>query len=367
MNRHIIKASLFALLTLWSAQLLSQSFTEVTTESQLIFSHVNNPPQLRESTFVASGGATGDYDFDGFPDFYLIGGSQNHNGLFRNNGDGTFSNVAQQAGVDLFDILGSGPVFADVDGDTDLDLVVFSLQSWAQPVGSDPDLLENRPRLFINQGDGSFTENAQSSGFTSGMPSYAGSFGDLDLDGDLDLFMTHWNSDDTFSKQLFWENDGTGQFTDVTVDYLGTTQNINLDKFTFTPHITDINEDGFPDVLVASDFGRTRIFYHQGFPAGEPSFLASQPPFITDENGMGSAVADYDNDGDLDWFVTSIWDPDGIPEGNWGITGNRLYENTGSGNFIDVTDAAGVRQGYWGWGACLADFNNDGHLDIYHE
>ena len=349
------------------ALLTAQSFVSATSEAQISFSHINNPPQQRESTFVAGGGAIGDYDLDGYPDFYLIGGTQNHNALYRNNGDGTFSDVAQAAGVDLFDILGTGPLFADVDGDMDLDLLVFSIQQWAQAVGSDPDLLENRPRLFINQGDGSFTDASLTSGFTSGMPSYSGSMGDFDLDGDLDLFMTHWNSDDTTSKQLFWANNGSGQFTDVTIDYLGLPQNVNLDKFLFTPHITDINEDGWPDVLVASDFGTTRIFYHQGFPSGTPSFLVSQPAFITDENGMGSAVADYDNDGDLDWFVTSIWDPDGIPEGNWGVTGNRLYENTGNGQFIDATDAAGVREGYWGWGACLADFDNDGHLDIYHE
>jgi hypothetical protein len=81
---------------------------------------------------------------------------------------------------------------------------------------------------------------------------------------------------------------------------------------------------------------------------------------------MGAAIGDYDADGDLDWFVTSIWDPDGVSEGNWGVTGNRLYRNDGQGRFEDVTDEAGVRIGFWGWGACFADFDNDGHLDLYH-
>ncbi len=92
----------------------------------------------------------------------------------------------------------------------------------------------------------------------------------------------------------------------------------------------------------------------------------TNPAVITDENGMGAALADYDEDGDIDFFVTSIWDPDGVPNGNWGTTGNRLYRNRGDGTFEDATDAAGVRQGYWGWGACFADFDNDGDLDLFH-
>ena len=365
--------NILLVLFLWHAmngRLLAQQFVLVNEESQINYSHINGALQQREATMVAAGGAVADFDFDGYPDFYLLGGSDQSNALFKNNSDGTFTNIANQAGVDLFNILGAGPTFADVDGDFDLDLLVFSINLWDQPIGSDVDLIENRPRLFINQNNGTFIDTSSSSGFYSGMPSYSGSYADMDKDGDLDLFMTHWTSDsETTSKQLFWENDGTGQFSDVTIEYLGIQQNANLNKFTFTPHITDINEDGWIDVLLAADFGTSRIFYGTGGLPGPstPLFLVNQPSVISDENGMGSSVADYDNDGDLDWFVTSIWDPNGVPEGNWGVTGNRLYRNLGAGVFEDATDEAGVREGYWGWGACFADFNNDGHLDIYHE
>jgi hypothetical protein len=81
---------------------------------------------------------------------------------------------------------------------------------------------------------------------------------------------------------------------------------------------------------------------------------------------MGAAVGDFDNDGDLDWFVSSIWDPDGTAEDHWGVTGNSLYRGRGDVSFEDVTLAAGVQQGYWGWGATWADINNDGHLDLFH-
>jgi ASPIC and UnbV/Domain of unknown function (DUF6851)/FG-GAP-like repeat len=81
---------------------------------------------------------------------------------------------------------------------------------------------------------------------------------------------------------------------------------------------------------------------------------------------MGGAIGDYDNDGDIDWFVSSIWDPNGVAEGDWDVTGNRLYRNRGDGSFEDATDAAGVRVGYWGWASTFQDFDNDGHLDLFH-
>ena len=105
---------------------------------------------------------------------------------------------------------------------------------------------------------------------------------------------------------------------------------------------------------------------------------------ITDENGMGSTLLDIDNDGQLEWFVTSVFahksnreDIRGLSSKienamipiNWGDSGNRLYSNTSTSgrlSFNDITDAAGIRMGYWGWGACAADFNNDGFIDIYH-
>jgi hypothetical protein len=75
---------------------------------------------------------------------------------------------------------------------------------------------------------------------------------------------------------------------------------------------------------------------------------------------MGSAIGDWDGDGDLDWFVTSIFDPNGV----WGPTGNRLYRNEGNRTFSDATDAAGVRDGYWGWGTAFIDYDNDSDLDV---
>ncbi len=366
LNLTLLKIALLLLISCYFTRTVdAQAFTEVTVQSGINFTHSNQANIQGEPTIIAAGGAVADYDFDGYPDFYLLGGSNQHNALFHNQGNGKFIDLASTAQADIFDVLGSGPVFADVDGDFDLDLLVFSINKEGQSQ-STGDTLNNRPRLLINLGNGAFMESTNS-GFNSGMASYMGTFGDLDKDGDLDLFMSHWNADETTSKQLFWKNDGNGHFTDVTIEYLGFPQNANFDRWTFTPNFTDINGDGWLDVLLTSDFSTSRIFYSTGFPQNQPAYLISQPAFISDENGMGAAVADYDNDGDMDWFVTSIWDPNGIPEANWGISGNRLYKNIGMGNFEDATDESGLRFGYWGWGACFADFNNDGYLDIYHE
>ncbi len=136
----------------------------------------------------------------------------------------------------------------------------------------------------------------------------------------------------------------------------------------YTPTFADINNDGWLDLLVAADFSTSQVYINDQ----DGSFtLVTDNEIITDDNGMGAAAGDYDNDGDIDWFVSSIFDPRGIPNdvipgANTGASGNRLYKNAGDGTFEDVTDAAGVKIGGWGWGSCFADFNNDGWLDIFH-
>jgi len=357
--------SVIAVLSVFITAVQAQPFTDVTSESGLIHTHSITAGSGRESLIIAAGGAVADHDLDGDPDIYLIGGSNNTNRLFRNNGDGTYTDISTGSGTDLYDVHGSGPVFADVNGDHQLDLLSFSIEQEIQKNGADPNLLNNRPRLFMNNSENQFTDSPELSGFDSGMPSYGAALGDLDRDGDLDMFMAHWSADQD-GLQFFWQNNGDGQFSDVTNDYLGGNTD-NVFRFSFTPNITDINNDGWPDVLLAADFGTSRVFMSNGVVNGQLTFSILDSPELTDQNGMGASVGDYDNDGDMDWFVTSIWDPDGIPAGNWGTTGNRLYRNIGNGKFEDVTEEAGVRQGYWGWGSCFADFNNDGHLDIYHE
>ncbi len=317
---------------------------------------------------IAGGVASGDYDADGWVDLYIVSGDVRPNLLFRNKGDGTFEEVGVRAGVALAGKKGSGPVFADVDGDGWLDLFVGG-------VGS------TRSSLFRNLGDGTFKDVSTESGLDHLRESFSAAFGDYDRDGDLDVFITHWIQNpnkDFLGREIgyLFQNSGLGLvdngevnlFKDVSVS-AGITGHQLKD---FTPNFADINNDGWPDLLIAADFlndqfstetGGSRVFLNNQ--DGTFSNVTDQN-VITDENGMGASIFDFDHDGDLDWFVTSIHDPNGIAEGNWGVTGNRLYQNQGDGSFLDVTTVTGVREGFWGWGSCAGDFDNDGHPDLYH-
>ena len=198
------------------------------------------------------------------------------------------------------------------------------------------------------------------SGLVSNADTWSTAAADYDKDGDVDLFLTHWTQ--SGGPNHLWQNNGDGSFSpvDVTAGITGITDT-GYD-LSFTPNFADLNNDGWPDIVLASDFGTSQVFHNNG----NGTFTNTTQAVINDENGMGAALGDYDNDGDLDWFVSSIYEADGVPDGGWRTSGNRLYRNRGDGTFDDATDQAGVRPGHWGWGSVFADLNNDGHEDIFH-
>jgi len=347
-----------ALLLVTAVRAHALSFTDVTAAAGLATTHgYAHEAAWGEPGIIAGGVAAGDYDGDGFVDLFVVRGQHGAAQLFRNTGHGTFADVAATAGITVGPGLHSSATFADVDGDGWLDLLVLGFEStW--------------PILWHNEGDGTFSDVTAGSGLTlPGEHTFSASFGDYDRDGDLDLFVSLWSSDLPASGPHghLWRNDGTGHFTDVSdtagVPIFAASIFPATFDMSFTGNFADIDSDGWPDLLVAADFGASRVLHNDG----DGTFSdATDPLVITDENGMGAAIGDYDNDGDLDWFVSSIWDPNGIVEGHWRISGNRLYRNDGDGTFTDATDTAGVRFGYWGWGSTFADLDNDGHLDLVH-
>jgi hypothetical protein len=299
---------------------------------------------------TAGGVAAGDYDKDGDVDLYVATPPSAPNILLKNNGNGGFSNVSAAAGVELEGHRIGGPAFADFNSDGWPDLVVGG----ADGAGY---------RVLINDGDGTFSDVSEASGIfqqDERQLDVSSAFGDPDKDGDLDLFVAHWGAG--VPTNHLWLNNGFGRF--FPGDDLAGIEIFNETDFTFSPTFTDINADGWPDLLIASDHGTSQVLLN----SGHARFTVTTTAEIDDENGMGSAAADFDNDGDIDWFVTSIYrdSQQGGEMENIRFTGNRLYQNDGGGNFTDVSAVAGVREGFFGWGACAADFDNDGWLDIFH-
>ncbi len=323
-----------------------------------------------------SGGvAVGDADGDAVDDLYVT--RLDRPGiLYVNRGDGTFVDWTRQAGLDRFDIHANGAAFADIDNDGDSDLYVTTISA---------------PRfyLFVNDGSGVFTEEAVARGVDLGDDEPRAGFsiavGDYDLDGFVDLHTTEWRAplrqgDAPSPHARLLHNlggDRAGFFEDVTVR-----AGVELDRepawmplfmrqagrhqsFSFSTAFVDLDRDDLPDLVIASDFTTSQLFWNNGdgtFTEGTRDARVDTVRF-----GMGSTFGDYDADGDLDWYVTSIMNPETSCLGRpceSPYNGNRLYRNDGDRVFADVTDQEGVRNGFWGWGVAFADVDNDGLLDL---
>ena len=220
----------------------------------------------------------------------------------------------------------------------------------------------NGVESFLNDGSGYFHRANRTTGIHHRRSTVSMAAADIELDGDLDLLFGHWGTGWRSTQPLseyLWLNNGQGRFA----DYSGKLPIKPTDgsEHSFTPTFADINGDGFPDLLLAGDFRSSQVLLN----VDGQVFEDVTSPEITDENGMGAAVADFDQDGDMDWFVSSIYgDP---AEFGTLYSGNRFYFNSdGEGYFVDRTNETGTRIGGWGWGSCAADFNNDGLIDLFH-
>lgn len=316
-----------------------------------------------EEERMTGGVAVGDVDGDGRDDL-LASRMDGPIGIYLNRGDGTFAASA----LTVPGLRSNGLGLADVDDDADLDLYVTTYGDGLAP--------NDRHHLFINDGTGTFAEDALARGaaVASARPRAGTSvaFGDYDRDGHLDLYVGEWAAllpGAVSSHARLLRNLGGGVFEDVTVAQGLHTEPCEPGQALcgvdgFAAAFTDLDDDGWLDLAIVGDFGSSRLLWNDGGAFHDGTRAAGVG---TDEHGMGSTVGDFDADGDLDWFVTSIHDPErrcGVADCNWGFTGNRLYRNEGGRVFTDATDDAGVRHGSWGWGAAAFDYDNDGDLDL---
>lgn len=320
-----------------------------TANAGLIAEHDPNPDMFPSGTRMTGGMAVGDFNNDGFADLYWVKGGTGPNKLFINNGDGTFADEAAAWGVDAVHA-GNSVSCGDYNDDGWMDIYVTSFGDVLGGATGDH-------RLYRNNGDGTFTNVASDAGVNATSKTIAGAygsvFGDYDLDGDLDLFVAQWDIA-AFGNSLF-RNNGDGTFDNVTDDALG---DAVFGVNGFTPTFVDTNGDLYPEILLTGDFFSSRYLINNG--DGTFTDFTVEGGLGLDSNGMGQTVGDFNNDGLFDWYVTSIFseDPKQDP------SGNMLYLNQGGHFYDEVSARAGTIDGGFGWGAIAVDLDHDGWLDI---
>lgn len=317
--------------------------------------------------------AVGDMDGDGLDDLFFTNMDQ-PGSLWKNEGNGRMSDVTERSGLAAFDLRANGSGWADIDNDGDQDLYVTTVTG-------------DRFYLFVNDGNGRFTEQAIERGVDApdGTPraGFSVNFGDINNDGWIDIHLTEWINSTIHpmkgpSHARMFQNRGDqqpGYFTDVTesagvalgkgvTDSLGTSQS-TTPVYSFASALVDLDDDGWQDLVVASDYGTTQLFWNNRDGTFSDGTSTSGVGF--DGNAMGLTVADIDGDADQDIFITAIFGRSNTCQGRPCAiieTGNRLFRNNGDRTFSDVTDEAGVRDGAWGWGSAALDADNNGTVDL---
>ncbi len=277
--------------------------------------------------------AWGDYDNDGFLDLFIANGTTDFprdNYLYHNEGDGSFTKVTtgrivRDGGKNF------GCAWADYDNDGLLDLFV------ANAAGG------GRNYLYHNEGDGDFSRAVSSAVEQDPSDASGGSWGDYDSDGDVDLFVTNFRA---YGDRLY-RNDGNGVLVKVTEGPI-----VNDEGDGVGSAWGDYDNDGDLDLFVCN-LNQNNFLYRND---GNESFSLITEGQIANDGGasIGCAWGDYDNDGDLDLFVTNEFYQDDF-----------LYENLGAAAFRKVTSGPAVSSGGHSLGCGWADYNNDGQLDLF--
>jgi len=353
-------------------------FTDIAAKAGLadkvVFGGTDTKKYIIETT--GTGVAIFDYDNDGWPDIFIVNGTTldapagkaptSH--LYHNNHDGTFTDVTQKAGL-THTGWGQGVCVGDYDNDGWEDLYVTYY---------------GKNVLYHNNGDGTFTDVSEKAGVAGSGKAWGNgcAFVDYDRDGHLDLMVANYVDFDVSTapapgdrascvwkgvpvmcgpqglpaaKNILYHNRGDGTFEDVSAKS-------QIDKvdghYSLSVSTLDYDEDGWPDIFVACDSTASILYHNNRDGTFTDVAITAGAAFNEDgraQAGMGSTIADYNGDGHLDIFKTNFSDDTAT-----------LYRNNGNGTFDDVTYPAGLglNTKYLGWGAMFLDFDNDGWPDL---
>lgn len=342
--------------------------------------------------FNGGGVAVGDINNDGLDDLFFTG-NQVSNRLYINLGDLKFKDITREAGLHS-EGWSTGVSMADINADGWLDIYVCR--------SGHPDPARRKNLLYVNKGDGTFTEMAEAYDLADDSYSTQAAFFDYDLDGDLDMYllnhmhqMTGMNNPvprklngESENTDKLYRNDGIGSsgdpiFTDVSAE-----AGITIEGFGLGVGISDLDQDGYPDVYVSNDFISNDIMYIN---QGDGTFQDRSKEYLKHQshNGMGNDIADINNDGLTDILVLDM-----LPSGNrrrklmLNKPNHNLFEysqgigyqpqymrntfqlNNGSAAddqapFSEVGQLMGIDATDWSWGGLMADYDRDGKKDLF--
>ena len=333
-------------------------FTDVTTQAG-----INHVFKVYEGMF-GGGACVIDYNNDGYEDLYITSGT-NDDVLYKNNGNGTFTNVFEQSGLTITkNFVTQGVTSADVNRDGFVDLFITTITR--------RDKKEIIPRainlLFLNNGNGTFRDATKEYGLDQLFTfSTSASFGDFNADGWPDIYVGNYFNE--YEGKLSVINDATvvganqiakgnlllnekgKRFRDVYAEY-----GLDYRGFGFGGIFTDYDNDGDQDLFINHDFGYKRtpdMLLQNNFPKKSFTDVAKEKGMDLKINSMGTAVGDYNNDGLMDYYITNI-------------KFNYFMVNQGAGKpFVNKAKELGMDFFAISWGANFADFDNDGDVDLF--